>query len=418
MIIQKQITQQYNHSFKISKAGLVAISISARCKPRKQLNSNRDEDLRVEISGLQFREVPPEKNIQLFNIPASWNGTKLKGLKKTIVFLIVLSKGEHILRFVPRNSAFIEDVKVEELSGIQNPKFNLEEQAEDGDRRPWHTFVLIDLPLKTITAKVTTKYRWWDSDDVKLIIDGKTQINKLSIFHRYWFWAGSLVKKLFKKETKEHTFETNLDQGIHYIEIWADKTPVLHEVELDLRYAETKAEIRATNIVKNNSSNIINAAKEFGVDPVIVGAVIYQEQATNVNFIDVLTDYMGGLLHINTSIGVGQIRVKTAELLEEHYPNLDPHRLESIFVEYNTVRVMRLKDPLTNIRYVAAKIHFSQSRWKKAGFDIKNNPEILGTLYNIEDIKNPIEPHSNPETNEFGEGVKQNYNKVKKLLGL
>lgn len=104
--------------------------------------------------------------------------------------------------------------------------------------------------------------------------------------------------------------------------------------------------------------------------------------------------------------------------LEKHYPNLDPHRIDSIFIDYNAVRVTRLKDPFTNIRYVAAKIHFSKNRWEKAGFDLENNPEILGTLYNIENIEKPIEPHANPETNEFGKGVKRNYNKVKKLLGL
>ncbi|PJE57530.1 MAG: hypothetical protein COU82_01585 [Candidatus Portnoybacteria bacterium CG10_big_fil_rev_8_21_14_0_10_38_18] len=234
MKLPTKITRQYKHSFKVSKLGLIAISISARCESRKQLNSNKDEDLRAEIDDRRFREIPPEKNIQLFNIPASWNGSKLKGLKKTIVFLTVLNKGEHTISLIPQNSALIEDIKIEELSKTQNPTFNLEEQAEDGDRRPWYVFVLVDLPLKTITAKVTTKYRWWDSDDVKLIIDGEIQKNKLSLFHRYWFWAGSLVKKLLRKETKEHTFETKLVQGTHYIEFWADKTPILHKVELDV----------------------------------------------------------------------------------------------------------------------------------------------------------------------------------------
>ena len=69
--MKRKITQQYNHSFEVFKPGLVATFISARCRSRKQLNSNKDEDLRVEINGLQFREIPPEKRTQLFNIPAS-----------------------------------------------------------------------------------------------------------------------------------------------------------------------------------------------------------------------------------------------------------------------------------------------------------------------------------------------------------
>lgn len=422
MAIKRKISQRYNHSFKVSKPGLVAIFVSARCKSKKQINSNVDEDLRIEIDGSKFREIPPEKYVQLFNIPASWNGSKLKGLKKTIIFLTVLNKGEHIISLISRDSAFIEDIEVKELSGQQKPIFSPEQQAEDGDRRPWYAFVLADLPLKTITAKVTTQYRWWDSDDAKVIVDNKVQKQPKAVLHIYWFFAGILIRKFIKKlfrnkETQEYTFKTSLDQGIHYIEFWADKTPILHKVGLDLTYTETKAEIRAANIIKNNTNLIKEGAKEFKVDPVIVGAVIYQEQATNVNFVDTLSDYIGGLLHLNTSIGIGQIRVKTAELLEEHYPKLDPYRIKHIFIDYTAVRVERLKDPLTNIRYVAAKIHFSQSHWKKAEFDIKNKPEVLGTLYNIEKIDKPIEPHANPQINEFGQGVKKNYNKVKKLLG-
>ncbi len=419
MVTQKKIKQPYNHFFEISKSGLVAIFISANCKSKSQLNGKKDEDLRFEIDGLRLREIPPLKNIQLFNIPASWNGSKLKGLKKTIVLLIVLQKGKHVLSLISRDTAFVNDIGIRELSGIQDVKFDIEEQAEDGDRRPWYTFALVDLPLKTLTVKVATRYRWADSDDVKVIIDNHVQKQLKFIFFRFWFFTGFLFKRIFKKETvQEYTFKPNLSQGLHYIEFWADKTPVLHRIELSLKEVETKAEIRANNIIRDNTVLIVEAAKEFEVDPIIVGSVIYQEQSQNVNFIDTLTDYIGGLLHLNTSIGVGQIRVKTAKLLENYYPDLDSYRLDSLFIDYNIVRATRLKDPFINIRYVAAKINFSQRRWKEADFDIKNHPEILGTLYNIEDIENPIDPHAEPRANKFGEGVKKNYTKVKKLLGL
>ncbi len=224
-----------------------------------------------------------------------------------------------------------------------------------------------------------------------------------------------------KKGSKRKTridFSESLDRGIHYIEFYADRKPILHEVGLSLKYTENETEKRASDIIQNNALIIKDSAKEFEVDHVIVGAVIYQEQATNVNFVDTLTDYIGGLLGLNTSIGVGQVRVNTAKTLEKFYPKLDPHRQDSWFIDYNIVRMERLKDPLTNIRYVAAKIHFSQERWEKAGFDIKDKPEILGTLYNIEDVANPIEPHTEPEPNRFGKGVEKNYNKIKKLLEL
>jgi len=420
MQIKKQLKDEcLNHEIKITKAGLVAVFVSARCKSKKQINSNVDEDLRVEINSARFREIPPRKYIQLFNIPPAFNGSKLKRLKKTVVFLTVLTKGKHIISLIPKNSAFVEEIKVKELSGMQKVKFDINEQAEDGDRRPWYAFVLLDLPLANIKAEATIKYRLSDSDDIKLLIDNKAQKQSKSVLHRFWIWAGSSLKKVLKQEaSKEYFFETNLPQATHYIEFYADKTPALSFIYFNLSYTETKAEIRAENIIKDNTYLIKQAAREFSVDSIIIGAVIYQEQSTNVNFVDTLGDYIGGLLHLNTSIGVGQVRVNTAEALERIYPKLDPYRKDSIFIDYNVVRVERLKDVLTNIMYVAAKLKFSQDRWAEAGFDISNKPDILGTLYNIEDIDKPITPTKNPKPNDFGIGVKQNYDKVEKLLGL
>ena len=65
-----------------------------------------------------------------------------------------------------------------------------------------------------------------------------------------------------------------------------------------------------------------------------------------------------------------------------------------------------------------ASLNAREDGRREAGFDLSDKLEILGTLYNIEDIDNPIEPHSNPKVNEFGKGVGENYEKVKGLLRL
>ena len=209
--MQKQITKEYQHKINTTRSGLVAISISARCKSKKQLKSNTDEDLRIEIDSVYFRENPPQKNIQKFNIPVAFNGTELKGLRKTVVILAVLNEGEHTLSLIPKSSAYIE----------------------------------------------------------------------------------SLEK-------------------------------------------------------------------------------IYQE------------------LKISCE--------------------------DSKLIDCNSLRVESLKIPLLNVRYVAAKIKFSQERWEKAGININNRPEIVGTLYNIEDVDKPIEPHVNPRANSFGKGVEKNFNKIKEIF--
>lgn len=229
----KKITENFHYDFNIYERGLYAVSITASCRSGKQINERGGEDLRVEIDGENFREIPSEKNIQLFNVPPAWNGTKLKGLKKTVVFVLWLEKGNHKITFIPHKGAKIENIKIEFIENTSKIEFNLEKQAEDGDRRPWCTFVLINLSLKQIKAKITTKWRFLDSDDVKLITDGKIQRPE-GFFSKWknWLWSGSIFKKLFEKETQTKTIETDLSEGVHYVEFWADKIPTLHNVEL------------------------------------------------------------------------------------------------------------------------------------------------------------------------------------------
>ncbi len=347
----------------------------------------------------------------------------MKGAKKTVVFLTVLNKGKNIINLVPKNSANVCEIKIQELTGIQDVEFQIKENGEDGNNVPWYTFVLINLPLSKLSADITVQKRFFDSDDVKIIVNGKIKKNIKGGKYKFWYLAGGLLNwitwmKKGKSQIKKVSFNEFLDTGVHYIEFFRDRMPILHKVELSLRYTETKAEKRASNLIQNYTPIIKDAAREFKVDPVITAAVIYQEQSTNVNFIDKLTDYIGGLLGVNTSIGIGQVRINTAKSLEEYYSDLNPLYKEKGFVNSNIVRVERLKDPLTNIRYVAAKIKISINRWKEAGCNIENKPDIIGTLYNIEDVSKPIKPHANPKANEFGKGVAKNYNKIKTLLNL
>ena len=419
----QKITEPFRFQFKVGRAGLVAIFLAARCKSKQQLDWESAEELRVELNGLRFRELPPERNIQLFNIPPACNGSKLKGRTQTTIFLTVLDAGEHILGLIPRNGALIEDIQVRELTGQQVVELPIERRAEDGDRRPWYVFVLVDLPLKTFGLEATIEKRWRDSDDIRVTIDGSVKRSVKWGKFAAWYFIGGLLRWLvegFEGERKRMTatFEESLDIGIHYVALDADRMPVLHQVNFDLSFTETNAEKRAANIVRIYRHQILAAAREFGVDPVVVGGVIYEEQARNVNFVDALTDYIGGLLHLNTSIGVGQVRVNVARDLEAVYPALAPGFDMSGAAEETFVRVERLKDPATNIRYAAAKLRFSQERWRAAGLGISKSPEILGTLYNIEDVRNPISPHANPEANEFGRGVARNYVGVRLFSGL
>lgn len=228
----KKITDIITIPFSVDKFGLYSVTITAHCQSSKQ-------DLRVEIDSLKFRELPPKDKPQYNNIPSSWNGTELKELSKTIIFILRLNKGAHKLIFIPTEEAIINEYKIESISDPQGMQFNLDIQAEDGDRRPWLVFALIDLPLKDITVDVSTKWHFLDGDDVKLIIDNQIQKNLNSILHKNWIWSAS-VFNIFSKERQEKTFTENLQNNVHYIEFWADKTPTIHKVKIELGEIDLK----------------------------------------------------------------------------------------------------------------------------------------------------------------------------------
>lgn len=76
------ITSRTQEKFTLGESGIYVIYITARC--------NGKNDLRVEIDNQFFRETPPKDNIQKFDIPPAWNGTKLKGRSQTNIFLLQL----------------------------------------------------------------------------------------------------------------------------------------------------------------------------------------------------------------------------------------------------------------------------------------------------------------------------------------
>lgn len=75
----------------------------------------------------------------------------------------------------------------------------------------------------------------------------------------------------------------------------------------------------------------------------------------------------------------------------------------------------KLTDDKTNIRYVAAYLAYWQDRWKEVFPEIDKRTDVLATLYNQGEVR---QPHSNPMSNPFGDYAKENYARVLKLLGL
>ena len=120
----------------------------------------------------------------------------------------------------------------------------------------------------------------------------------------------------------------------------------------------------------------------------------------------------------DTSIGVAQVRVTTALMLENKgYIEKSPRVIingQEMISRWEEI-VTRLMDNQTNTKYAAACLKYYQDRWRKKFPEIHGRTAILATLFN-QGEKKP--PHSNPSPNSIGNFAKNNHNHVRSLLGL
>jgi len=228
--LHRVINKKFDYPFVAPQKGLYAIAISARAKSEKQAanTATDDHDLRVEIDGRKFPQLANAQ--RYFDSPASFSGGQLHNLKKTVIFLAQFSKGKHAISFVPDGVPLLEEVSISyEGDRISSVDLDVNQQAEDGDRRPWITFVLVDLPLAEVQSVIRAERRFLDSDDVKIIIDDETKRNPIDGLGKFWFWLGAILNG----EEQTNTFAAHLKRGLHYIEFWADRMPTLQHISFN-----------------------------------------------------------------------------------------------------------------------------------------------------------------------------------------
>lgn len=261
---ERIINKPEDITFSTLATGIYLIEVSARAKNEKQLKGTDDEDLRIEIDKRKFPQLTNPN--RYFESPAAFNGGTQKGLKKTVYFLISLNQGKHTISLIPDSSGTFLGMnvsKVSEGTSINefDPKIN--DQAEDGDRRTWITFIFVDLALGKFTTELVLKRRFIDSDDVKVIVDDTIKRNTRSgKLHKLWYFIASI----FSGETQTETFTLNLPTGLHYIEFWADRMPTLKKINFsDL-------------VIEENIENRIRlVAKGYQLDPELMVRVARKE---------------------------------------------------------------------------------------------------------------------------------------------
>lgn len=257
------------------------VVLTARARSEKQISKEAadDEDLTVKIDDRIFPKW--DETERLKDSPAAFSGGQLHNLSKTIYFLTFLRGKDHTIVLEtdePHNTATFEGLEIYTLDLDKNLNLKIEKQAEDGDRRPWITFALDDLPLTSITLSTTYSRRKWDSDDLKIIIDGKTYKNIFrTIKHFLWRFAGSLLPKILPTFTETETFAPNLPRGLHYIESHADRMPILHNVVIDFGKRPELPELEP--IVRVPTADNPKWTGDFSDDPedVLLARLIFGE---------------------------------------------------------------------------------------------------------------------------------------------
>lgn len=237
------IKENFDYNFKVEQDGLYLIEIIASCKSWKQnlikfISFFKDDDLTVKINDVEFLKLNGKKG--LFDGEVAWNGNSLKGLFKTNIFAIYLKQDIHTIQFLVDQKPYLKSIQISKIEDLKKIVYIPTENnpAQDGNRRQWINIILVNLPLKNLFIKAKADKRKKDDDDIKLIIDCKVQKNTESKSHKYWYWCG----RILKGQDKEFNKEVNLRQGLHYIELWADRMPFLYRVEIDSALKEDETQ--------------------------------------------------------------------------------------------------------------------------------------------------------------------------------
>lgn len=213
-----------------------------------------------------------------------------------------------------------------------------------------------------------------------------------------------------------------------------------------------EAKKNAAKKIIENKDYILYYAEMYNVDPRIIAGCIYVEQTKNYNTFDCADTEVSRWLGKDNSLGIGQVKISTAKYIENNkglklddkvyymFPNeIENEKLKNISdvlcCDYNFSNILfpilydyyyyytslynhnliieKLNQDSINIEYIAAYLNLLSNMWEDEFPEIRNNPAILGTLYNLGHEKIP---HSDPQPNDFGLIVNNNMYLMNELL--
>jgi len=234
-IINKILSEkQFKWFFDIEKDGLYGLEIVASGKSWRQNFSIYDDDLAVKIDRTSFPQKKDTK--KLFDGEAAWNGNNLKGLKKTVLFILPMRAGSHILKFLANSQPFLESIRIFQIEENKISYLPQDNPPKDGNRRQWLSVVLNNVGLDSIFVEAIAQLGqdypnfFHDDGDLKIVINGVIQKNFEKKSYKNWYWCG----RTLKGESKQLSQKLNLQPDLHYLEFYADRSPVVQNIAINL----------------------------------------------------------------------------------------------------------------------------------------------------------------------------------------
>lgn len=195
-------------------------------------------------------------------------------------------------------------------------------------------------------------------------------------------------------------------------------------IPLSINYSQKELKSKAAKVVKKNATYIKDAANHYDIPPCIAAACIFTEQDLNVDWKDKYLDGIVGFYGVlDTSIGLGQVRISTAKFVEDkgYVPKCkasdggwDIPFFGHLNGTVNMSREKRLENNEWNSIYVAAYLTYFWDIWKNDFPTLRDRPDIWASLYNLGHEK--THPHPKPESNKFGRHAEKYYNMMYLLL--
>ena len=176
-------------------------------------------------------------------------------------------------------------------------------------------------------------------------------------------------------------------------------------------------------LIKKFRSEIIQAGKDYEIDPRAIAGCLLAENSLNVHVDDKLQEDLvrkglapeGKILGLSFSFGWGQIYTDTAELVEPMMAHKETRPLRN-----RREIAQALLQPDQSLRYAAALLLRSQNIYQQQGFMIQNNPGVLVSLYNLGKVQQRAletkQAERSPRVNYFGYFVEFYMDLIQNLL--